>query len=168
MTDPAKPPRYRMSPGEWFFRGDDFQISGQILEEQGAALSAPVCLAFAAECYLKCLLTLRGKPFPNDHDLYNLFKRLPLPDKQWIESEWSKYNLAHLVAIKDSAPDGLQLPTTLLQTLQFSGMTFKNFRYIERGRGGWLLGTFSPCVRELILVTRPDWEDHPPGPIDLS
>lgn len=154
----------QLTVAQWFGRGDEFWASARILEKADSQLASPnvVLRAFATEAYLKCLLTLRKKHFPPDHDLKRLFDLLPLDDKNLIEEEWNKYTFPNLSKAASTAPTGITVANSLRQALKLSSSAFKDFRYRASGNKYWYLGSFPMQVRHRVFTIHPDWENSPP------
>lgn len=121
--------------------------------------------AFAAEAYLKSLLTLRKKHFPQDHNLWRLFGLLPLEDKRQIEESWNAETLPNVLQAAKNPPPDIVPPTTMMQCLKKSAEAFKEWRYNTKETRYWWLGSFPNNVRNCILDLRPEWRTSSPGPL---
>jgi hypothetical protein len=154
----------QLSAPKWFGRADEFMIAaGKLQDNLSPAIPIVVCRAFAAEAYLKCLLTVRQKHFPPDHDLKRLFTLLPLADKQYIEESWNRRTLAKMPKPgAPGAPVGLVIPKTLQQALKQARHAFKEWRYTDTGVLHWFVGSFPDDTRRAILTAHPEWEADPP------
>lgn len=163
-----------MNAGEWFWRGDQFLAAGQVLSDFGnqtgndLPLPQVTCLAFSAECYLKCLLRVRGKnAMEGEHHLLELFKPLPQEDRQSIQEQWDPVMLPELERTARDSPRHLAMitvPRTMKQMLKLNGNAFKEWRYRIKNQGVWIMGPFPQCVRQRILDLRPQWGTSPPDP----
>lgn len=161
-----------MTPEQWFAAADQFMESAHLIKlhekDSGVVLVIPqvTALSFASEAYLKCLLTIRERHFPPDHDLHMLFGRLPPEDKEAIEAVWNAGTLPNVINAAKSPPPDLDrpIPTTLNQCLKASANAFKEWRYRTRHTMFWFLGNFPVNVRDRILRTRPGWASRPPNP----
>lgn len=157
-----------MTPDEWFVRADQFWSAGAILAREehlnDEELGFPnvTCRAFAAEAYLKCLLELRGRSFPADHDLRRLFRHLPSEDQAKIEQTWTENSLPGVVSRARFNPKGTVKTSTFSQALKQSALAFKHFRYVQARANYWVLAGFPSDVRNCILNLRPEWRNNPP------
>lgn len=156
-----------MTAEDWIARADQFWSAGALLAKQeylGEQLFFPnvVCRAFAAEAYLKCLLALRGKSFPGDHNLRNLFRLLPPDDRAVIEDWWTAESLPGVLSRASFHPPGVTSPSSFKQALKRSALAFKEFRYVLGDTFHWSLAAFPEHVRRRILQVKPEWEACPP------
>jgi hypothetical protein len=164
MADKKRRPNAR----EWFGRADEFWLAATMFGlkgEHGPIIPNVVCRAFASEAYLKCLLTIRQKHFPPEHDLHLLFGLLPLLDKQAIEAPWNVHCLPILRQAKANVPPSINadlIPNTLTQALKAAANAFKDWRYQVEGPQPFMLNTFAIHVRDVIIDAHPDWRDDPP------
>lgn len=164
----------RMTPGEWFGIADQFSWTGHLIVSHanttGHHLAFPqvVCRAFAAEAYLKCLLALHNKAFPNDHNLRKLFARLPEEDQVAIKEAWSMKTLPNVLRAGERPPPDVTVPRTFEQCLKKSAEAFTEWRYNVRSTRYWWLGSFPDDVRNRVLVIRPRWRTTPPGPLPVE
>lgn len=153
-----------MTAREWIATADQFWLSSHKFDPPEEFV-APfvVCRSFATEAYLKCLLLLRGKQYPNDHDLMRLFKILPHDDRVEIEASWNQSSRPTVLRAAQTAPAHLNMPTTLTQALKRSRNAFKEWRYKTGDITYWYLGFFAIDVRAKIVELRPDWSDPVPA-----
>jgi len=159
-----------LTAAAWLGRADQFWMAAQALIQSPMGLAtfpipAVTCQAFATEAYLKGLLTLRGAPFPNDHNLLELFKRLPIADRESIEARWNIECLPNALKSKANAPAGFNIPTSLRGALKQSKNAFVLWRYFSEDLNeGIYFGVdlFPVFVRELILQAHPEWRTNPP------
>lgn len=160
----------RMGAGEWFGMADQFSAAAHIIVQHsnsaGKHFIFPqvACRAFAAEAYLKCLLTLRSKHFPPDHNLRTLFRILPAEDRAIIEEWWNAETLPNVLRAGQN-PTTFPVPSTFEQCLKRSAEAFKEWRYNTKETRYWWLGGFPNNVRRRILDMKPDWVISPPGPL---
>jgi hypothetical protein len=159
----------RPTAAQWFGRADEFWAAADLIGARGVkspVIPNVVCRSFASEAYLKCLLTIRQKHFPPEHDLELLFRRLPDDDKKAIEEAWNVKCLPTLQKAARNAPQKLKdaglIPNTLNQALKMAANAFKDWRYNPRGMMAFMLNTFPLHVRDVIIATQPDWRDDPP------
>jgi len=117
--------------------------------------------AFAAELYLKCLLSIECKPVPKSHDLQRLYLELS-PESR------AKLRKRHDELAKDNATlsefrKRFGIKTDLESLLEDGKDVFTQFRYLFGGiRGrtkglGFLLELFGQVLRNRILDLRPEW-----------
>jgi len=154
----------QLSAEQWFGRADDFWATSRYLEREKPAGIMPVmvCKAFATEAYLKALLTLRGTPVPQTHNLHRLFEMLPAADKCQIEEGWNQNTLPGLLKAQKTAPDFADVPSNLAEALKQAALAFLDWRYLAEGTLYWFVGGFPMQVREVIFEAKPDWRDNPP------
>ena len=158
----------QLNAGEWFFRAREFLMAGNLLSDvrfyngNSFGLSPVVCFAFSCECLLKCLLTLRQKNFPRDHNLRDLFRLLPSDDRQVIEQQWNQTTLVNLKSGKPM-PFMPEQITSINQALKRSGDAFKEWRYRPNSWfSSWCVFSFPNHVMDLIYTIKPEWVHAPP------
>ena len=163
----AAPKRKQLTAAEWFGRVDEFWAASAHLGKNVPHLTTPnvVSGAFAMEAYLKCLLTLRKKAFPPDHNLHRLFKLLPIEDRNAIEKVWNEDALPKILQAQKTAPKAFagHMPKTLNQALKRAREAFKEWRYMTTGGVRYFtVGRFGMHVRDVILQIHPEWRADPP------
>ncbi len=156
----------------WFERADHFHYTALHLVQQpqelGEIFAYPhiVLKAFAAEAYLKSLISLEGNTPPAVHNLLALFDKLSLNSTKSIRARWDKSSRPKMLKLKKLNPEGLKVPTSLRAALAQSGDAFLDWRYHEKGgRIAFSIMAFPLFVRARILDLEPSWTPRSPSPL---
>ena len=162
MKRPKKPAR-NIDPHQIFEHATKFLSVDNILRQlpgtNPAVLGHPsmVLAAFGCELFLKCLLTLEGKPFKDTHSLDVLFRQIDHKHKRRIEEIWdqtSRLKLARLAAIEKNIH--LDLPNAIVACRD--AFLFLRYSYEDPSRAKFWLGELPGILREVILEIKPDWK----------
>lgn len=158
-----------MTAEEWFWRGDVYYSGAVALTNYQRqtndmlVLSEVTCTAFSAECYFKCLLTIRQRHFRRgEHDLLTLYKLLSPGDRRWIQTYFDEHHLEQLLLDGAKVPKEITPPRTLLQLLKLNGNAIVDSRYRAKWQGTWFIARVPSCVKAGILEVRPEWVASPP------
>lgn len=153
----------------WFERADRYYWSCCALMERRHHLYEiigfphVVLRAFAAEAYLKCLITLQGKDPIQVHNLLTLFDELELGTKKALAKRWVKECEPSLKKLKKSKKTVINFDTSLRGVLNQSGDAFIDFRYVLKGGvARFSIMRFPMFVRDEILTIKPEFMPRPP------
>jgi hypothetical protein len=156
----------------WFERADRFYWSCCALMEGRMHLvdivGFPhiVLRAFAAEAYLKCLITLQGNAPTEEHNLLRLFDQLKIDTKKDLTKRWVTECEPNLRKLKKQKVTIVNFDTSLRGVLNQSGDAFLNFRYIQpRAEARFSILRFPMFVRAEILNLEPSLAPQPPSPL---
>jgi HEPN domain-containing protein len=133
---------------------DCFRLSARLLFEEVLqrkkrfALGFAVLAAFSVELYLKCLLLIEARQYPETHNLKKLFAQL----KPETKSELRKKHDARAERVAELGK--------LEELLEQGQDAFERFRYpFEKGEEtGFALNWLGEVVRQKIISLHPDWE----------
>ena len=116
--------------------------------------------ALALELYLKCLIFLDTGQYKRGHDLFKLFKVLPLKTQAELKHAHDEY-LSKWPQFVAQAKRSNH-PTDLEGLLILGRSSFMDFRYVYETAGTkkrvFGLHGLSVCIRERILKIKPEWE----------
>lgn len=166
----AKREKKPLKAAQWFGIADQFIRGAQTLggyhEQTGdgsQVLPDLTCRAFATEAYLKCLLTIRRRAFPNIHDLKQLFELLLPADQKYIRSEWDEHSLPIILGAANAGfPRNVPVVRDFHGALLHSKDAFVEWRYETNLGATWYLLHFPFFVRERVLQSKPKWVSSPP------
>ncbi len=159
-----------LDAGTWFDRADKYYWSCCALIEgrqhlyEIVGFPHIVLRAFAAEAYLKCLITLEGGKPEKIHNLLKLFDQLQLATKKALNKRWEKECEPDLKRLKKARVTVIKFDTSLRGVLNQSGDAFIDFRYVENGgEARFSILRFPIFVRQEILARRPEFEPKRPN-----
>jgi HEPN domain-containing protein len=121
--------------------------------------------ALSLELYFKCLIRMRGKPYPRGHNLERLFHSIKPDDQVTIKRHFEEHSEQVQEYVERQYRDSgrpLPKPNLFECCLFVSKDAFALLRYsFERGMPpdtGWLGDAIVECARQTILDEHPDWE----------
>jgi hypothetical protein len=124
-----------------------------------------VLSAFAAELYLKCILTIENNQAPAQiHLLHVLYRRLSNKAKRRVEELWDADCRPKLTPLTKS----LGLPNDLPNALFICSAAFEKLRYAYESTFNevtYYIGDFPWILARYIGEIKPDWMGPEPPPI---
>ena len=161
-----------LSGKDWFERADHFHYTSLFLLQQPAPMYGIygyphiVMKAFAAEAFLKSLLTIEGKGVPHIHDLLKLFDKLSQESRREIQRRWDTGSASQLRNMRAQVTPGLRVPKNMRDALDQSSNAFLDWRYHPKGsKIAFTVMSFPHYVRCRILELEPSWAHTPPHPL---
>jgi HEPN domain-containing protein len=115
--------------------------------------------AFSLEMYLKCLLLLETGNALWGHDLYDLFRTLSESTRSELTRAHEEFVESNPALMERLSQEGLA--TDLEQLLKRGRSAFSDFRYAHEQiplNTDFALNGLTYCVRERILMLRPEWK----------
>ncbi|MGE6916760.1 hypothetical protein [Achromobacter kerstersii] len=126
---------------------------------------AAVLGAFTCELMLKCIITLEGRPFAAEHNLYDLFSAISEPRRRRLIELWNEQGRPSL---ENLPPELKHLPVDLEPALKHCGGTFQLMRYGFEGKfQAWYLSYLPQVLRYAIAEMTGrllDAQGRPTGP----
>jgi hypothetical protein len=116
--------------------------------------------ALTVELYLKCLIHVEIGQYQSGHDLYRLFKKLPVQSQSELETAFDQYVAKYPSFIAQAKLTNR--PTDLKSLLILGRHSFMDFRYPHEASGKktvFGLHGLGVCIRERIIKTKPEWEE---------
>lgn len=132
-----------------------------------------VCLAYAAEAYLKVLALVEGKNPYTTHSLPVLFGDLSKQSQERITALWNTHELPDIDIIRRHMAQSKEdigtytLPQTLRQALEEAAYAFVDWRYASTKDRGFHISMFPALVRLVILDKHPHLRPPPDSPLSV-